>query len=149
MTQPQPPARGIKLVSQVMVSAHFFIRARLAYALTRRRAHMMVNPGHWHRTLLVVSLVLALTLSIGYVIWGWLKPAGTISDNTKIVADRTTATIYVVLAGRLYPATNLTSARGRRSESSAHHRKSIPLSHHRFRSSTSATPLSGPDRSPP
>ena len=40
----------------------------------------------------------------------WFKPAGQVG-NSKILADRDTGAIYVMVDGRLHPALNLMSAR--------------------------------------
>jgi Type VII secretion system ESX-1, transport TM domain B len=107
----KPLVKGVKFVSVLQVSAHFFIRTRMADTLQRRRANIIFNPMHWRRTFLSIGLVIGfLVLPVMALAYGWLKPAGTIGDTTKIVADRRTATIYAKLGGRLYPAYNLVSA---------------------------------------
>ena len=100
----------LKLASKTQVSGHFFVRRRLAFALLRRSVSMEVNPVRWHRTLLMLSAVLGVVLIVGAFVYGWFRPAGVIGDSSKVVADRSSGAIYVVVGKRLYPALNLVSA---------------------------------------
>ena len=86
------------------------MRRRLAFALLRRSVSMEVNPVRWHRTLLMLSAVLGVVLVVGAFVYGWFRPAGVIGDSSKVVADRSSGAIYVVVGKRLYPALNLVSA---------------------------------------
>ncbi|KEP38781.1 type VII secretion protein EccB [Mycobacterium kansasii] len=100
----------LKLASKTQVSGHFFVRRRLAFALLRRSVSMEVNPARWHRTLLMLSAVLGVVLVVGAFVYGWFRPAGVIDDSSKIVADRSSGALFVVVDKRLYPALNLVSA---------------------------------------
>ncbi|GAQ32804.1 secretion system protein [Mycobacterium pseudoshottsii JCM 15466] len=86
------------------------MRRRLAFALLRRSVSMEINPVRWHRTLLVLSAVLGVVLVVGAFVYGWFRPAGTIDASSKIVADRSSGALFVVVGGRLHPALNLVSA---------------------------------------
>ncbi|EUA86261.1 type VII secretion protein EccB [Mycobacterium ulcerans str. Harvey] len=100
----------LKLASKTQVSGHFFVRRRLAFALLRRSVSMEINPVRWHRTLLVLSAVLGVVLVVGAFVYGWFRPAGTIDASSKIVTDRSSGALFVVVGGRLHPALNLVSA---------------------------------------
>jgi type VII secretion protein EccB len=101
---------GLNLASRTQVSGHFFLRRRLGFALLRRSVRMEVDPVRWQRVLLMLSAVVAATLVIGGLVIGFFRPAGQITDSTKIVAERKTGTLYAVVDGRLHPALNLVSA---------------------------------------
>ena len=91
----QPPVRGglgLNLASRTQVSGHFFLRRRLGFALLRRSVRMEVDPVRWQRVLLMLSAVLAAILVIGGFVVGFFRPAGQITDSTKIVAERKTGT---------------------------------------------------------
>ena len=100
----------MNLASRTQVSGHFFLRRRLGFALLRRSVRMEVDPVRWQRVLLMLSAVVAAILVIGGFVVGFFRPAGQITDSTKIVAERKTGTLYAVVDGRLHPALNLVSA---------------------------------------
>ena len=58
----------------------------------------------------MLSAVLGVVLIVGAFVYGWFRPAGVIGDSSKVVADRSSGAIYVVVGKRLYPALNLVSA---------------------------------------
>jgi type VII secretion protein EccB len=110
---PAPRERGgfgLNLASRTQVSGHYFLRRRLGFAFLRRSVRMEVDPVRWQRVLLMLSGVVAVVLLIGALVVGWFRPAGQISDSTKIVAERKSGTLYAVVDGRLHPALNLVSA---------------------------------------
>jgi len=99
------------LASKTQVSGHWFVRRRLAFAFLRRSVRMDPNPSYWHRTMLLVSVVLGVVTLVGALVYGWFRPAGVIGDSSKIIADRSTGALYIVIDHRLHPALNLVSAR--------------------------------------
>jgi hypothetical protein len=59
---------------------------------------------------LTLGVTLALVATAIMFVLSWFKPAGQVG-NSKILADRDTGAIYVMVDGRLHPALNLMSAR--------------------------------------
>ena len=58
----------------------------------------------------MLSAVLGVVLLVGSFVYGWFRPAGVIDSSSKIVADRSHGTVWVVVNSRLHPALNLVSA---------------------------------------
>ncbi|KWX20461.1 hypothetical protein AFM11_30255 [Mycolicibacterium wolinskyi] len=98
------------LATRTQVSGHWFLRRRMGFAFLRRSVKMEVDQTRLQRVLLMLSVIIAVVLVIGGLVVGWFRPAGQIDDSTKIVADRKSTALYVLVDGRLHPALNLVSA---------------------------------------
>lgn len=99
----------LNLASKSQVRAFWFLRRRLAHALLRRSPNMDVEWEWWQKLAVQLSALIALVGVVGAFVLSWWRTEGLIED-TKIVADNKQGTLYVNLAGRLHPVTNLVSA---------------------------------------
>lgn len=108
----QDTSTRLRLVSKPQVSGWRFMVHRLEHALIRRETAVRDDPQKAQSTASIVGVVLAVIIVIGATILSFFSPKGAIDKNTRIVADNDTKAIYVHLEdGKLYPVTNLTSAR--------------------------------------
>lgn len=112
-SEPDPDtSTRLRLVSKPQVSGWRFMVHRLEHALIRRETAVRDDPQKAQSTASIVGVVLAVIIVIGATILSFFSPKGAIDKNTRIVADNDTKAIYVHLEdGKLYPVTNLTSAR--------------------------------------
>lgn len=60
------------------------------------------------RLMLMISALIGVLVCVGALVVGWLRPAGLVNDS-KIVADRKTGTIFASVDGRLHPTTLLSA----------------------------------------
>ena len=101
---------ALNLTSRLQVTAHYFWNRRNAAALSHHGVRLDYDPEQRRMSALVLGYVLTV-LAIGLAaLMAYIKPAGQVGQS-EILADRDTGAIYVMVAGRLHPALNLTSAR--------------------------------------
>lgn len=101
---------ALNLTSRLQVTAHYFWNRRNAAALSHHGVRLDYDPEQRRMSALVLGYVLTV-LAIGLAaLMAYIKPAGQVGQS-EILADRDTGAIFVMVAGRLHPALNLTSAR--------------------------------------
>ncbi|WP_033346206.1 type VII secretion protein EccB [Catenuloplanes japonicus] len=94
------------------VHAHTFMMGRIGSALVEGDPTGAELPGRRAQTGLLVGVVLALLVTAGFGVYGWLVPGGSRAWATPgaILVEKETGTRYVYLDGVLHPTANLTSA---------------------------------------
>lgn len=97
-------------VTRHQVSGWRFMMRRIASGVALHDTRMLVDPLRTQsRALLVGALVLVTGLA-GCFVFSLIRPSGS-AGTDAILADRSTAALYVRLGDRLHPVLNLTSAR--------------------------------------
>ncbi|AYE99558.1 type VII secretion protein EccB (plasmid) [Mycobacterium paragordonae] len=90
-------------------SGYLFYVRRLSAAVTRFSVRMR-HDDRRQRAAVLASIAITVVLCLLMVLIRLFKPAGMVGESA-IIANRDTGAVYVLVAGRLYPAFNLTSAR--------------------------------------
>ena len=103
-------AGGLNYASLEQVSAWRFLRHRVKVAIGRRNVRLVHDPSKNSTASLVVGTVAAVLILGICAIVAWIKPVGQVGKS-QIVADRSSAAIFVNVGGVLHPALNLASAR--------------------------------------
>jgi type VII secretion protein EccB len=101
---------ALNLASRLQVSAHYFWQRRNAAALSHHGVRLEYDPEQRRRAALILGFTFALLGVALMFILSWFKPAGQ-AGQSKILADRDTGAVYVLVDGRAHPALNLVSAR--------------------------------------
>lgn len=97
-------------VTRHQVSGWRFVMRRIASGVALHDTRMLVDPLRTQsRAVLVGALVLVTGLA-GCFIFSLIRPGG-VAGNDAILADRTTAALYVRVGEELHPVLNLASAR--------------------------------------
>jgi type VII secretion protein EccB len=100
----------LNLTSRLQVTAHYFWNRRNAAALSHHGVRLDYDPEQRRMSALILGFTLTIVAIALAALMGYIKPAGQVGKS-QILADRDTGAIYVMVAGRLHPALNLTSAR--------------------------------------
>ena len=101
---------ALNLTSRVQVSASRFWNKRNAAALSHHGVRLDYDPESRRAAAVILGFTLTV-VAVGIMfLMAWFKPSGQVGQS-KILADRDTGAIYVVVDGRLHPALNLMSAR--------------------------------------
>jgi type VII secretion protein EccB len=79
-------------------------------ALTRWRVRMEIEPGRRQTLAIVASVSAAAVICLGALLWSFINPSGQMNES-PIIADRDSGSLYVRVGDKLYPALNLASAR--------------------------------------
>src|ERR1700694_2777030 len=101
---------ALNLASRLQVSAHYFWNRRNAAALSHHGVSLEYDPDRRRRAALILGFTFALLAVALMFILSWFKPAGQVGQS-RILADRDSGAVYVLVDGRLHPALNLPSAR--------------------------------------
>ena len=97
-------------VTRHQVSGWRFVMRRIASGVALHDTRMLVDPLRTQtRSVLVGALVLITGLA-GCFIFSLIRPSG-VAGNDVVLADRSTAALYVKVGDQLHPALNLASAR--------------------------------------
>lgn len=97
-------------VTRHQVSGWRFIMRRIASGVALHDTRMLVDPLRGQSRAVLVGALLLITGLAGCFVFSLIRPAGVVGDSA-ILADRTTAALYVRLGDQLHPVLNLTSAR--------------------------------------
>ncbi|MEU6640983.1 type VII secretion protein EccB [Saccharomonospora sp. NPDC046836] len=94
------------------VQAYQFVLRRMQSALVRRDAVMLHDPMRTHSRATIVGVVLSAIAMLGFVIFGFFRPAPTAPESGIVVGEQS-GSIYVVTSNprKLIPTFNLASAR--------------------------------------
>ncbi|WP_199434398.1 type VII secretion protein EccB [Qaidamihabitans albus] len=94
------------------VQAYQFVLRRMQSALVRRDAVMLHDPMRTHSRATLVGVVLSAIAMLGFVIFGFFKPAPTPPDSGIVIGEQS-GSVYVVTENpkKLVPTFNLASAR--------------------------------------
>lgn len=97
-------------VTRHQVSGWRFVMRRIASGVALHDTRMLVDPLRTQtRAVLMGALILVTTL-VGCFVFSLIRPNGSAANN-PVLADRSTAALYVRVGERLHPVLNLTSAR--------------------------------------
>ncbi|WP_102141322.1 type VII secretion protein EccB [Mycobacterium hubeiense] len=97
-------------VTRHQVSGWRFVMRRIASGVALHDTRMLVDPLRTQSRAVLVGGLILITGLIGCLIFSWIRPAG-VAGNDAILADRSTAALYVRVGEQLHPVLNLTSAR--------------------------------------
>ncbi|AHI01546.1 type VII secretion protein EccB [Kutzneria albida] len=103
--------------SKSQVQAYRFMLRRMESALVRKDAVMLHDPMSSHIRAVAVGVLVAMVISIGFVIFGVLNPAGSLPSEQGVVIGKQSGAVYALMGQaaqsnqRLVPTFNVTSAR--------------------------------------
>lgn len=109
-TNPEKVAYRRGFVTRHQVSGWRFVMRRIASGVALHDTRMLVDPLRSQSRAVVMGVLILITGIIGCFIFSLIRPGG-VAGNDAILADRTTAALYVRLGDELHPVLNLTSAR--------------------------------------
>ncbi|AGL14105.1 type VII secretion protein EccB [Actinoplanes sp. N902-109] len=94
------------------VHAHTFMVGRLSSALVEGDPTMAEIPGRRAQTGFVIGILLAVLVTGGFAVYGWIVPGGSKAYRTAgaILVEKESGTRYVYVDGALHPTPDLTSA---------------------------------------
>lgn len=97
-------------VTRHQVSGWRFVMRRIASGIALHDTRMLVDPLRTQTRAVAMGAVLLVTGLAGCFVFSLIRPSGTAGTNT-VLADRSTAALYVRVGDDLHPVLNLTSAR--------------------------------------
>lgn len=97
-------------VTRHQVSGWRFVMRRIASGIALHDTRMLVDPLRTQSRAVLMGVVLLVTALGGCFVFSLIRPNGTAGSNA-ILADRSTAALYVRVGDELHPVLNLTSAR--------------------------------------
>jgi len=97
-------------VTRHQVSGWRFVMRRIASGIALHDTRMLVDPLRTQSRAVLMGVVLLVTGLAGCFVFSLIRPAGSAGTNT-VLADRSTAALYVRVGDDLHPVLNLTSAR--------------------------------------
>jgi type VII secretion protein EccB len=97
-------------VTRHQVTGWRFVMRRIASGIALHDTRMLVDPLRTQSRAVAMGAVLLITGLAGCFVFSLIRPSGTVGSNA-ILADRSTAALYVRVGDDLHPVLNLTSAR--------------------------------------
>ncbi|BBX64714.1 ESX-3 secretion system protein eccB3 [Mycobacterium saskatchewanense] len=97
-------------VTRHQVSGWRFVMRRIASGIALHDTRMLVDPLRTQSRAVLMGVVLLATGLVGCFVFSLIRPAGS-AGNNPVLADRSTAALYVRVGDDLHPVLNLTSAR--------------------------------------
>ncbi len=97
-------------VTRHQVSGWRFVMRRIASGIALHDTRMLVDPLRTQSRAVLMGVVLLATGLAGCFVFSLIRPNGTVGTNA-VLADRSTAALYVRVGDQLHPVLNLTSAR--------------------------------------
>ncbi|WP_059015384.1 type VII secretion protein EccB [Mycobacterium sp. M26] len=97
-------------ITRHQVTGWRFVLRRIAAGLALHDTRMLVDPLRTQTRAVLMGVLLAVTAVLGCLVFSFLRPGGA-PGNDPVLADRSTAALYVRLDGSLHPVLNLASAR--------------------------------------
>ncbi|MFV0494593.1 type VII secretion protein EccB [Mycobacterium sp.] len=97
-------------VTRHQVSGWRFVMRRIASGIALHDTRMLVDPLRSQSRAVLMGVLLAITGLLGCFVFSLIRPNGQ-ADNNAVLADRSTAALYVRVGEQLHPVLNLTSAR--------------------------------------
>lgn len=97
-------------VTRHQVSGWRFVMRRIASGIALHDTRMLVDPLRTQSRAVLMGVVLLVTGVAGCFIFSLIRPSGSAGTNA-VLADRSTAALYVRVGDELHPVLNLTSAR--------------------------------------
>jgi type VII secretion protein EccB len=97
-------------VTRHQVSGWRFVMRRISSGIALHDTRMLVDPLRTQSRSILMGAVLLVTTLAGCFVFSLIRPSGTAGTN-PVLADRSTAALYVRVGDDLHPVLNLTSAR--------------------------------------
>jgi type VII secretion protein EccB len=97
-------------VTRHQVSGWRFVMRRIASGIALHDTRMLVDPLRTQSRAVLMGVLLLITGLAGCFVFSLIRPSGS-AGNNAVLADRSTAALYVRVGDDLHPVLNLTSAR--------------------------------------
>lgn len=97
-------------VTRHQVTGWRFVMRRIASGIALHDTRMLVDPLRTQSRAVLMGVLLLVTGLLGCFVFSLIRPNGQVGNNT-VLADRSTAALYVRVGDQLHPVLNLTSAR--------------------------------------
>jgi type VII secretion protein EccB len=97
-------------VTRHQVSGWRFLMRRIASGIALHDTRMLVDPLRTQSRAVLMGALILVTGLAGCFVFSLIRPSGT-AGNNNVLADRSTAALYVRVGDHLHPVLNLTSAR--------------------------------------
>ena len=97
-------------VTRHQVTGWRFVMRRIASGIALHDTRMLVDPLRTQSRAVLMGVLLLITGLIGCFVFSLIRPNGQVGNNV-VLADRSTAALYVRVGDQLHPVLNLTSAR--------------------------------------
>jgi type VII secretion protein EccB len=97
-------------VTRHQVSGWRFVMRRIASGVALHDTRMLVDPLRTQTRAVVMGVVMLVTALAGCFVFSLIRPNGSAANN-PVLADRSTAALYVRVGDQLHPVLNLASAR--------------------------------------
>ncbi|MCV7378387.1 type VII secretion protein EccB [Mycobacterium alsense] len=97
-------------VTRHQVSGWRFVMRRIASGIALHDTRMLVDPLRTQSRAVLMGAVILIAGLAGCFVFSLIRPNGTVGNNA-VLADRSTAALYVRVGEDLHPVLNLTSAR--------------------------------------
>lgn len=97
-------------VTRHQVSGWRFVMRRIASGVALHDTRMLVDPLRTQSRAVMTGALILVTGLIGCFVFSLVRPGGA-AGNDAVLADRSTAALYVRVGEQLHPVLNLTSAR--------------------------------------
>lgn len=97
-------------VTRHQVTGWRFVMRRIASGVALHDTRMLVDPLRTQTRSVVMGVLILATTLVGCFVFSLIRPNGSPANN-PVLADRSTAALYVRVGDRLHPVLNLTSAR--------------------------------------
>ncbi|MDV3125749.1 type VII secretion protein EccB [Mycobacterium sp. 21AC1] len=97
-------------VTRHQVSGWRFVMRRIASGVALHDTRMLVDPLRTQSRSVLTGALILITGLIGCFVFSLFRPGGSAGDDA-VLADRSTAALYVRVGEQLHPVLNLTSAR--------------------------------------
>ena len=97
-------------VTRHQVTGWRFVMRRIASGIALHDTRMLVDPLRTQSRAVLMGVVILVTGLVGCFVFSLIRPNGQ-AGNNAVLADRSTAALYVRVGQDLHPVLNLTSAR--------------------------------------
>jgi type VII secretion protein EccB len=97
-------------VTRHQVSGWRFVMRRIASGVALHDTRMLVDPLRTQSRAVLMGVLMLITALAGCFVFSLIRPNGSAANN-PVLADRSTAALYVRVGDQLHPVLNLTSAR--------------------------------------
>lgn len=97
-------------VTRHQVSGWRFVMRRIAAGVALHDTRMLVEPLRTQTRAVLMGALIVVTALVGCFVFSLIRPNASAANN-PVLADRSTAALYVRVGERLHPVLNLTSAR--------------------------------------
>jgi type VII secretion protein EccB len=97
-------------VTRHQVTGWRFVMRRIASGIALHDTRMLVDPLRTQSRAVLMGVLVLITALVGCFVFSLIRPSGS-AGNNAVLADRSTAALYVRVGEELHPVLNLTSAR--------------------------------------